>query len=42
MHKIKKRNEKIEKNKTKVNKGWLGFYDISRFVGYLTPNPFLY
>ena len=22
--------------------GWLGFYGISTFVGYLTPNPFLY
>ena len=21
--------------------GWLGFYGISTFVGYLTPNPFL-
>ena len=24
-----------------VNFGWLGFYGISSFVGYLTPNPFL-
>ena len=22
--------------------GWLDFYDISTFVGYLMPNPFLY
>ena len=41
--------KKHKKNKIKENKikerlvGWLvGFYGISTFVGYLTPNPFLY
>ena len=38
---------KKNKNKQHMNKyGWLvwlfGFYGISTFVGYLTPNPFLY
>ena len=27
---------------TELLVGWLGFYGLSTFVGYLTPNPFLY
>ena len=38
-----KKEENESKNKEKKRKiGWLfGFYGISTFVGYLTPNPFL-
>ena len=35
----------IGENKRKVIRslvGWLGFYGISTFEGYLTPNPFLF
>ena len=27
---------------TDMHKNWFGFYGISTFIGYLTPDPFLY
>ena len=34
-------NKKIKKKQNIIIVGWLGgFYGISTFVGYLTPNPF--
>ncbi len=47
MSKEKKKEEKININKRNERKGkvglirLIGFYGISTFVGYLTPNPFL-
>ena len=42
---LQKTKHKSKKNPKKQNKrkkvGWLGFYGMSTFVGYLTPNQFL-
>ena len=39
---MSEKKKKKEKRSAFTNVGWLfGFYGISIFVGYLTPNPFL-
>ena len=38
--KKKKRKERVHDLKEELEVGWLGFYGISTFVGYLIPNPF--